>query len=89
MRPEICSLIPKSSSGVDLAFIQGERFPDYASAMVCNPLDFRQGSPIFAWYRGRDSVNRLLAHYKGSRVWIIKGPTRTGGNYLVERVHLP
>jgi 4-amino-4-deoxy-L-arabinose transferase-like glycosyltransferase len=84
MRPDICSFIQAPSADGDLALIQGERFPDYASAMVCNPLDFKNGSPIFAWDRSLDVRKHLLNHYKGRRVWIIQGPTLTGGNYELQ-----
>jgi hypothetical protein len=81
MRPEVCSIVRTESPAGDLVLIQGERFPDYASAMVCNPLNFRRGNPIFVWDRGPDTRELIREHYSGRTLWVVRGPSLTGRGY--------
>jgi hypothetical protein len=63
--------------------IRGERFPDYASAAVYNPLDLRGNAPVYAWDRNPDVRAKTLKVYADRAVWIIEGPSITGAGFKV------
>ena len=81
MRPD--ARVLAASWGSSLVVIRGKEHPDYTSAAIYNPLDVRAGAPVFA--RDRDAATRaaLLAAYADRPVYIVDGPTRTGGAYRV------
>jgi hypothetical protein len=83
MRPDIRELPFRYPLGNALVLIKGKRHPDYASAMVYNPVDFRRALPIYAWDRGGDLRRRLVGAYPGRTYWIVDGPTLTGRGYEV------
>ena len=67
--------------GRSLVLIRGRRHPDYASAVLYNPTDLQADVPIYAWARTQETVNRLLWEYRDRPVWVIDGPTQTGGGF--------
>jgi len=79
MRPDVRD----DNFGRSLVFIRGERFPDYMSAAIYNPLDLSANAPIFVWDRDPEVHDKVLQLYPGRPVWILDGPTRTGGAFRV------
>jgi len=85
MRPDVRELAGKNTFGRSLVLIRGESHPDYSSAAVYNPLDLNANEPIFAWDRDEKTRERLLQYYVDRPVWILNGPTITGGGYEIVR----
>lgn len=83
MRPDIRTLAERHGFGDALVLVRGERWPDYSSAAVYNPLDLRAAAPVYAWDRGPEVRRELLAAYPDRTVWLVEGPTRTGDGYRV------
>jgi hypothetical protein len=83
MRPDILRLARQYDFGKSLVLIRGERFPDYASAAVYNPLDLRAAAPVYAWDRNPEVRARALSAYADRTVWIIEGPSITGAGFKV------
>ena len=83
MRPDIRRLAQDHDFGDGLVIIRGNRHPDYHSAAVYNPVDLSMRVPLYAWDRGPEVTQRLLAAYPDRPVWIIDGPTRTGRGFEV------
>lgn len=83
MRPDIRYLARRYNFGKSLVLIRGERFPDYASAAVYNPLDLRAAAPVYAWDRDPEVRARALNAYADRAVWIIEGPSITGAGFKV------
>jgi hypothetical protein len=83
MRPDIRELSTRYSWAGGIVLIRGNRHPDFASAVVYNPVDLGLALPIYAWDRGAEVRRRLIAAYPGRRFWIVNGPTLTGGGYEV------
>jgi hypothetical protein len=81
MQPGIRALEEQLGFGRSLVLVRGERHPDYASAAVYNPLDWEADAPIYAWDCGLSTRTELLAHYADRPVWIVAGPSRTGGGF--------
>ncbi len=67
----------------DLVLVRGERFPDYASAIVQNPINLHGSQTIYAWDPSDAVRAETLRAFPGRRVWIVDGPTRTGSGYRV------
>ena len=66
-----------------LVLVRGQRHPDYASAVVYNPVDRGGDQPLFAWDRS-DSVRRaLVGAYRGRSFWVVDGPSVSGDGYRV------
>lgn len=63
--------------------IQGRRHPDFASAVVYNPIDLRERAPVFAWDQGLAVRAGLAAAYPDRSFWIVAGPTVTGRGYEI------
>jgi hypothetical protein len=85
MRPDVRSLAKEHGFGTDLVLVRGRRFPDYASAAAYNPTDMRSDGTIYAWDRSPEVRAALLDAYPDRRVWIVAGPSVTGGGYEIER----
>jgi hypothetical protein len=83
MRPDIRTLSAVHAFGRSLVFVRGKEHPDYASAAVYNPLDWHAGAPVYAWYRDSEAVRQAVAAYPDRPVWLIDGPTMTGGGFEV------
>lgn len=92
MRPDVQRLAKENNFGRSLVLIRGRVFPDYSAAAAFNPplLEPSAEGPIFARDLGPDSVERLRAYFKDRNVWIVEGPTVTGGRFrLAERPPVP
>ncbi len=81
MRPDILRLAAVHEFDRSLVFIRGDRHPDYASAAVYNPLDWDVDAPIYAWDRGPKVRARTMAAFPDRTVWMVNGPSVTGGSY--------
>ena len=74
-------LAEENGFGRSLVLVRGNRHVDYASAAVYLPADFEDGSPVYAWDRSPGVRRRLLLSFPGRDVWIVNGPTITGGGF--------
>ena len=85
MRPDVRTIANQDQFAGGLVLIQGNAFPDFASAAAYNPIDFREGSVIFAWDGDRERRKLLAEAYPDRQVWVFAGPSLTGSGYhLVE-----
>jgi hypothetical protein len=89
MTPGLRQLNEQTHFGRSLVLIQGKAFPDYASAVVYNPLDLRTGETIYAHDSSPAIRNLLLRAYPDRQVWIVEGPSITGAGYRVVRSLAP
>jgi hypothetical protein len=85
MRPDIRRLADEHNFGESLVLVRGHRFPDYMSAAAYNPIDLRAPVPVYAWDRDAETRKAVLQAYADRRVWIVAGPTETGGAFRIER----
>lgn len=83
MRPDVRVLAQQHQFGRSLVLIRGERHPDYASAVIYNPLDWQANAPIYAWDRDPAIRAKVLAAYADRPVWILAGPSVTGAGFQV------
>ncbi|MBV8847426.1 MAG: glycosyltransferase family 39 protein [Bryobacterales bacterium] len=83
MRPDVRELARENHFGRSLVFVRGERFPDYMSAAIYNPLDLHADAPIYVWDRSPEVHERVMTLYRDRPVWTIDGPTLTGGGYKI------
>lgn len=83
MRADVRELAAKYRFGRALVLVRGRAFPDYASAAIYNPLDWNAGAPVYAWPRSPETEARLRAAFAGRPVWVLNGPSLTGGGYEV------
>ena len=89
MRPDIRYLSRQYDFGKSLVLIRGERFPDYASAAIYNPVDLLAAAPVYAWDRNPEVRARALSAYADRSVWIIDGPSITGAGFKVVEGPIP
>ncbi|MEJ7812352.1 MAG: glycosyltransferase family 39 protein [Gemmatimonadaceae bacterium] len=84
MRPDVRTLAREHGFGRSVVLVQGRRFPDYASAVIYNPLDLRGSSaPVYVWDRNTDTRRATLREYGDRPVWVVQGPSVTGAGYRV------
>lgn len=83
MRPDIRVLAQERKFGKSLVFIKGNRHTDYASAAVYNPIDLHTDATIYAWARTDQINTKVAAAYSDRPVWVVDGPSLTGGTYKV------
>ena len=83
MRADVRELAAQRGFGRSLVLVRGERFPDYMSAAVYNPLDLQSDAPIYVWDRSADVRSKIMSLYPDRPVWVLEGPTITGGGYRV------
>lgn len=83
MRPDIRMLAQERKFGKSLVFIKGNRHTDYASAAVYNPIDLHTDATIYAWARTERINMNVAAAYPDRPVWVVDGPSLTGGTYQV------
>jgi 4-amino-4-deoxy-L-arabinose transferase-like glycosyltransferase len=81
MRPDIRRIARDHPLNDGIVLVRGRRHPDYASAMVYNPVDFSAARPHYAWDRGPDVRRQLAESYPGRAFWVVNGPTVTGHGY--------
>jgi hypothetical protein len=89
MRPDVRHLAEENAFGRSLVLVRGNRHPDYASAAIYNPIDLRADVPVYIWDRDPDITRRALEAYADRAVWILDGPTRTGGGFEVVAGPMP
>jgi 4-amino-4-deoxy-L-arabinose transferase-like glycosyltransferase len=89
MRADVRALA--AQFGRSLVFVQGKQFPDYAASFVFNPPGFGRdvAGPIFARDLGAESRERLAAYYSDRPLWIVAGPSETGGAFRIVAGPLP
>jgi len=83
MRPDVPALAKSHRFGRSLVLVRGERFPDYASAAIYNPLDLHATEPVYAWDRSPAVRAQLMRAYPDRPVWIVEGPSITQAGYRV------
>ncbi len=84
MRPDVPRLAAEHGFGRSLVLIRGAAsHPDFAAAAIYNPLDWHAPQPIYAWDRSPAARAGLLAAYPDRPVWLVDGPSITGGSYRV------
>jgi hypothetical protein len=84
MRPGVRKLAREHDFGRSLVLVRGEKTPDYASAIVYNPVDLYSDATIYAWDHSPGTRQALLEAYPGRPVWFVSGPSVTGGGYRLE-----
>jgi hypothetical protein len=83
MRPDIPELADHYAFGRSLVMIRGPEHPDYASAIIYNPLDLQADAPVYVHVRGTAADAQIIQAYADRPIWIIDGPTLTHGAYQV------
>ncbi len=83
MRADIRDLAASYHFGASLVLVRGDQDPDYASAIVYNPLDLQAPLPIYVWDRDASTRAQILAAYPNRPVWLVDGPTVTGRGFVV------
>lgn len=83
MRPDIRELASARGFGRSIVLVNGKNAPDYASAATYNPLDWTAPVPLYAWNRDTATVADLRAAFPDRPLWIVDGPSRTDGAYVV------
>jgi len=83
MRPDVQALAKRHHFERSLILVRGERFPDYASAAIYNPLDLHANQPVYAWDRNPAVRAQVLREYADRPVWIVEGPSVTGAGFRV------
>jgi hypothetical protein len=83
MRADVRDLAVQRGFGRSLVLVRGERFPDYASAAIYNPLDLQADAPVYVWDRSAEVRAKIMSLYPDRPVWVLEGPTITGAGYRV------
>src|SRR5262249_5478189 len=83
MRPDLVTMAERYHFGRSLVLVRGERFPDYSSAAIYNPIDLHAAAPIYAWDRNPEVRAAVLREYADRPVWIVEGPSITQAGYRV------
>lgn len=89
MTPAARELVRGHDFGRSLVLVRGRRQPDYHMASLENPLDLRSDTTIWAWDRTAEARAAVVAHYPDRPVYIVDGPTITGGGYRIVAGPLP
>ncbi|MBX7060211.1 MAG: hypothetical protein K1X52_01020 [Pyrinomonadaceae bacterium] len=82
--PSIRELARDHHFGKSLILILGSESPDYQTAWTLNPVNFDGDSPIFAFDKGIAVQTRILSSFADRQIWLVDGPSITGGGYRVE-----
>ncbi len=86
--PDVRTLMRENNFGKSLVFVRGKPFPDYASAIPFNPPTFDRDypGPIFALEVSPESTARLKEYFSDRPVWVLAGPSESGGPFkIIER----
>lgn len=83
MRPDPRAIAAAPGMDNAILLVRGRRHPDYASAVVYNPLDLRDPGAIFAWDRGPEVRRALVAAFPGRHFYLLDGPTVSGDGYVI------
>ena len=80
MRPWARAIAADPDMTNALVLVRGQRQPDFASAVIYNPIDLTEPgqSPVFAWARDDAARDSAIAAYPGRRVFLLDGPSITG-----------
>jgi 4-amino-4-deoxy-L-arabinose transferase-like glycosyltransferase len=90
MRPDLIKLAGTYEFGKSLVLVRGERFPDYAAAVVLNPLNLDSPATVYAWDASPEVRRQVVRAFADRPVWIVDGPTLTpDGRFRVEAGPLP
>lgn len=81
--PQLRQIAEQEHFGRSLVVIRGESFPDYAAIAWTNPVDWHGDGPVYAREAGPGVLAKLRAAYPDRPVWLIDGPSRTGGGYRI------
>ncbi|HEX6135383.1 MAG TPA: hypothetical protein VFZ24_15540 [Longimicrobiales bacterium] len=83
MRPDVRQLAAAHDFGRSIVLVRGARRVEYASAAIYNPLDLQADAPVYIWDRDPRITRDALLAYEDRPVWILDGPTATGGGFRV------
>jgi hypothetical protein len=83
MRPDIRALAERYQFGRSLVLVSGKRHPDFDSAVIYNPLDLSADTTVYAWDASPAARERVVLHYADRHIWLVDGPTMTGGAFRV------
>jgi 4-amino-4-deoxy-L-arabinose transferase-like glycosyltransferase len=83
MRPGVRESLGANDIGRDLGFIRGVRMPDYMSAVPYGALLPGDDAPVIAWERDAALSDSVRAAWPDRAVWVIDGPSLTGGGYRI------
>ena len=83
MRPDVRELAAARGFGRSLVLVRGREYPDYASAAIYNPIDLAAPAPVYVHDRNPAVRAAVVRAFADRPVWIIDGPTMTGGAYRV------
>lgn len=83
MQPDVIDLARQYGFGRSLVLVQGEQFPDYASAAIYNPLDLYSANPVYVWDASPEVRAEVLEKFSDRKVWIVEGPSRTQAGFRV------
>jgi len=83
MRPDLRAVAASPDMAGSILLIRGRWHPDYSSAATYNPVDLTGPEPIFAWDRGAQVRQALVAAYPGRRFFVVLGPSVTQGEFSI------
>jgi hypothetical protein len=83
MRPDVRAMAADPALRDGLVLIRGNRHPDYASAVVYNPLTVDSPAPLFTWDRSDTVRAALVAAYPAKKFWLVDGPTVSGDGFRI------
>lgn len=90
MTPAMRDFIAATPLENALVLVRGRRHPDYHQAAIENPLDLGDRTrTIFAWDRTADIRRAAVAAFPSRQVYIVDGPTITGGPFRIVAGPLP
>lgn len=83
MEPGMRSLIEDYAIGSDLVLVRARSSREYSSALAYSSLDPASAGPLI--FHDRDSAARALLRraYPARRIWLVDGPTASGGGFVV------
>jgi len=90
MTPAMRSFVATTPLDNALVLVRGRRHPDYHQAALENPLDLSDASrTIFAWDRTAEIRRAAVSAFPTRPVYIVDGPTITGGGFRIIAGPLP
>jgi len=90
MSSDMRRFVASHDLGASLVLVRGRRHPDYHQAALENPLDLgNRARTVFAWDRTAEIRQAAVAAFPGRPVYLVDGPTITGGGYRIVAGPLP
>lgn len=90
MTPAMRRFVAAHPMDSSLVLVRGRRHPDYHEAALENPLDLTiRARAIYAWDRSAEVRRDVVAAYPDRPIYIVDGPTITGGPFRVVAGPLP